>query len=219
MLDGLPVVEEQQKKDLEILEFIRQNPLARELEIAKAVSLSRSATHNRLVKLKKLQHLRSGMTVNLNALGYVHRYRIDVKIDPHVLLQEVRRAKGLDRRSKQNDDQEESELKEACKNWNSDNAQEILAFHILSLGDKDPNLIVEDVAVLLGDPADLSVTIRLKKADLVYSFVTERLRGLRSISSTTTCIEAWSCSQEMQKRLLKGRPKRTRGRKPQGQPQ
>lgn len=191
--------------DQQILEFIRKNPLAREHEIGVAVKLSRAAVHKRLTRLKKMQHVRSGMTVNLQALGYRHRFRVDIKIDPRILGQEFEKAKD-----------KKGELAEAYTQWPGVNPQEVLAFHILALGEKDPGLIIEDVHVVLGDPADLCAIVRMTDGDRIYPFVTEKLRKLHSISNTSTCIEPWSCSQEMQKRMLQDRPKRTRKTKGEG---
>ena len=213
-------------KNEEILEFVRKNPLARESEIADKINLSLSATHNRIVKLKKMKRLRSGMTVDLNAIGFDHRYRIDIKINPRRLRQAVEAARKAVEEGKQLKDvkgTDAAELFNAVEHWHHlSNHQEILAFHILSISEKNPDLIVEDVAVLLGDPADLSATVRIRSprrdkaqrddpvVKLVYSFVTEELRGMTSIDNTETCIEAWSCSHEMQERLLEERPKRSR---------
>ena len=228
-------------KDLEILEFIRKNPLARELEIATSVKLSRSAVHNRIMKLRKARRLRSGMTVDFDALGFDHKYRIDIHINPRRLRRAVESARkaiaagkntlaDIDKetnRELRDQLQDGKELFEAVKKWpDLKNHQEILAFHILTIGDRTPNLLVEDVSVLLGDPADLSAIVRVRRpqkeernqkedpvVSLIYRFVTEELRGLASIDSSSTRIEAWSCSHEMQKHLLEERPKRTRGKK------
>jgi len=239
--------QQQRDKDQQILEFIRKNPLARETEIARAVKLSRSATHNRLVKLKKSRRLRDGMAVDIWALGFRHRYRVDVTVNPRRLKDTIVSAQealadahgdvAKARASFEDDDGKHKgkpgdELLEAVSRWGrsqkgDSKPQEILAFHILGRGEKHPNLIVEDVTVLLGDDADLCATVAVRApkqeeedagqdpaTEIIYAFVTGDLRSMASIESTSTCIQAWSCSREMQKRLLVERPKRTKSKQP-----
>jgi DNA-binding Lrp family transcriptional regulator len=233
---------QQRDKDREILEYVKKHPIAREVEISEAVGLSRSATHARIVKLKKLKRLRSGMTVDLDALGFDHKYRIDITVNPRRLRRAIEAARAaiaagvttaaeIDPGKYPNQKAEWIDGKElfdavfdVVHRWpDLTNHQEILAFHVLSCGERNPSILVEDVSVLLGDPADLCATIRVrapqgenKKAEgnsatkVIYKLVTEDLRGLASVDSTSTCFEAWSCSHEFQKRLLEERPKRTR---------
>ena len=56
------------------------------------------------------------------------------------------------------------------------------------------DLVVVDVAMLLGSPADLSVYIRARDHFTVLDFVSD-IRQLVGVESTTTFHEAWSCSE------------------------
>lgn len=137
------------------------------------------------------------LQVNLPALGFGFKFRVDIKINPRALNRAM---------EKSSDDPEERGLKETKEAWRLDpkedlNPQEVLAYHIFkNLARED--VIIEDVAVMLGDPADLTATVRLKDSRRMYSFITKDLRTLPSIENTTTCIEAWSCAEEREHRFL-----------------
>jgi DNA-binding Lrp family transcriptional regulator len=192
--------------DLEIMEFIRRAPHAQHDEIGKAVGLSRQRVSSRITRLQKARRLRKGYTVDLASLGYKYRHRIDVHIDPIALRKEITGDHG----------QTHSELHDACTKWapgkdpKQVNPQEVLAFYILNyVGKQNDSFIIEDVTIILGNPADLCVTVRFKDPETVYRFVTENLRTIPGISSTSTCWEAWSCAEAEQRRLIDARSERT----------
>jgi len=71
-------------------------------------------------------------------------------------------------------------------------------------------VIVEDVCVLLGDPADLSLTVRVKDPDDIFPFVTEHLRTMDGVDNTATSIESWTCSVAREAVMVARRPRRER---------
>jgi hypothetical protein len=76
-------------------------------------------------------------------------------------------------------------------------SQKNLARYILRrLPNRKPfagKILVEDVRILLGHPADLTATVRASTTDAMLEFVTEGLRMCNAVSQTTSCLEAWSC--------------------------
>jgi DNA-binding Lrp family transcriptional regulator len=54
-------------------------------------------------------------------------------------------------------------------------------------------IYVEDVTILLGHQADLSAAVRVHNSDVIRRFVTDGLRLLAGINSTSTSQEVWSC--------------------------
>jgi DNA-binding Lrp family transcriptional regulator len=163
-----------------ILDWARRHPQSNVATIAKAVGLERDTTQKRLNKLTALGALQRHYQVDLDALGFTNRYRMDIFVDPRELEKETS-IKALGHRT-------------------IPNLQERLARKLLELNDKkgNENVIIEDVAVLMGDDADLCATV-LTKGDqkAIYHFVTQVVRQeLPGVRNSQTCIEAWSMSRD-----------------------
>jgi hypothetical protein len=62
-----------------------------------------------------------------------------------------------------------------------------------SLADYTDRIYVEDVMILLGHQADLSAAVRVHNSDVIRRFVTDGLRLMPGINSTSTSQEVWSC--------------------------
>ena len=54
-------------------------------------------------------------------------------------------------------------------------------------------IYVEDVTILLGHQADLCVAVRVHNSNVIRRFVTDGLRLLAGINTTSTSQEVWSC--------------------------
>jgi DNA-binding Lrp family transcriptional regulator len=54
-------------------------------------------------------------------------------------------------------------------------------------------IVVENIAILLGQSADISLTVHAIDTDALLNFVTNGLRALGGIQGTMTSQEAWSC--------------------------
>jgi DNA-binding Lrp family transcriptional regulator len=165
---------EQDEKNREIMDYIYNHPNATVAEIGVEVGLKREATQKRIARLYSSGKLKRQLAVDLDALGYTNRFRIDVNVSP------------ADLREEQNE-----EIKKIKHNSDIKNDQIALALQIMGLSTKD--LIVEDVSVLLGDPADLSVTVRsTQDLKYIFDFVTAKLRPLKGVVKTATCVESWA---------------------------
>jgi DNA-binding Lrp family transcriptional regulator len=165
--------------NLRILEFARRHPQSSVADIGRGVGLERDTTQKRINKLSDLGALQRRVDVNLDALGFVNRYLMDIMVD-HKELKHPSNLKALGRRS-------------------IVNPQERLALKILDLnGDKDnQDVIIEDIAVMMGDPADLCATVRTRGDQrIIFDFVTAKVRPIPGIQKTSTCIEAWSASRD-----------------------
>jgi len=118
-------------------------------------------------------YLEKGWTVDFRKIGYQTLYRIDVMIEPSAI--------HVDR-----DERSKVPLT---------NPQQVLAAEILHLVEQEPFknwVLIENIEILLGDPADLCITARVAHHRHVFSFVTRGLRSLPGIRGTSTCQIAWS---------------------------
>jgi DNA-binding Lrp family transcriptional regulator len=151
---------------------------ASQKRIADKLSIEEKRLSQILHPLKVKGWIRDERVFEMEAMGFDLRYRIDVKIAPVVLAEHIQQYKG-----------------ETDKGI--DNPQEILVRYIVNkLGVPQdlqgrPRLLVEDAYILLGDDADLSLTVRAKEHSDVFQWVTRRLRGLPGVENTSTCLEAW----------------------------
>ena len=163
--------------DLLIMDVIRQEPgMWPPSRLASALNRPVSTIEKRVKILKDRQLFRDETRVQLAALGFTLRYRVDVQINPREL----------------NDSREKDEAHE----WKRPigNPQKRLAGQIrkqLMPAFKD-SVILEDITILLGNPADLCITVRVRSHAHIFAFVTEGLRTLKGVSNTSTSYEAWS---------------------------
>ena len=80
------------------------------------------------------------------------------------------------------------------KTWdhNDNNTQQTLAYYILDvLSTRMKGVVIEDIAILLGDPADLCATVVAPSHKAMFKFVTEHLRPTVGIENTSTSHVAW----------------------------
>lgn len=165
-----------------VLAYFLENPHKQQKEAVAALGGSAKSAIETLIKKNSLSHLH---IVDPAALGYVYRYRVDIWVSPRDLTST---GGGL--------------LK-----GDAVPTQESLAEYIL---EKLPgrssvwkqNILVEDVHILLGSPADLSASIRSKSPEAMRSFVTEGLRRCLAIQRTDTFQEGWSISRNWSQRRL-----------------
>jgi len=126
--------------------------------------------------LKQDGYVVGAYLLDLAVLGYPLRYRVDIFVKPANL----REGKG----GLPEDDAVVDSQKKL--------AQYILR-RLPARKPFDGKILVEDVRILLGSPADLSATVRAKDTDAILEFVTQGLRMCRAVSQTASCLEAWSC--------------------------
>ena len=216
-----PLVNQKRKKidvvDENILDHYRRHPHATVAEVANEVHLKPGATHKRVARLIHGRYVRRGMTVDLHKLGYRYRFRIDVKINPHVLKSEIK-------------DKEAGRFKATqVDHPKATNPQQLLAQYIMDLTKgRHPRILVEDVVILLGDAADLSITTRAKSRESsqgddpeffpIFPFVTEVLREIPGVENTSTCTQAWSCAQQRDQEQIDKERKRKASRRKSPRP-
>lgn len=172
-----PAKHEPTEEQLQILNLIRQDPYISYEDLAKVSKLSEDQVGRLLKILRQNEWLDSKYIVDPVVLGYRLRYRVDVKINPLSLRGESAKLKG-------------------SKLLPNDNPQKILAAYIkdtLALDKRfSDRVMIEDITIVMGDPADLCVTLRVKDHDDILDFVTAGLRETPGIENTMTCLEAWS---------------------------
>jgi DNA-binding Lrp family transcriptional regulator len=108
--------------------------------------------------------------------GAMLRYRIDITINPPALNKSCK-----DKDGKFSD----------CYPSESNNQRRLAYFIRDRIGPKFEDLIVEEVSILLGDPADLCATVLVPDHETIFKFVTEHLRALEEITSTSTSHVSW----------------------------
>jgi hypothetical protein len=176
-LENAEVLSENQQRVLKLL--IEKPGLTSYKDVERALveqagpKMAYETVRDNVDRLLEGGYLQKGWTVDFRKIGYQTVYRIDVMIEPSAI--EVER----DERSK-------IPLK---------NPQQVLAAEILRLVEQAPFknwILIENVEILLGDPADLCITARVAHHHHVFIFVTRGLRSLRGIRGTSTCQIAWS---------------------------
>lgn len=169
--------EEPTEEQMQIIEAIMGDPNVTDKALASRFKMSEDQMQRRLSTLKDREWWNWRRVVNTASLGFGLRYRIDVKINPLLLRNHLPELKG--RPVERND-----------------NPQKILARYIKNTLANDHRfkrrVIVEDITIVMGDPADLCVTVRVQDHDDVFEWVTGGLRAVGGIENTSTCLEAWS---------------------------
>jgi DNA-binding Lrp family transcriptional regulator len=170
-------------------------------DIARYVGLERDTTQKRISKLSDLGALQRRYEVDLDALGYTNRYLMDITVDPKELKDAhkayVNKANKYERQQRRQ--KRSSRSKAAQRPSLITNPQVWLAIEIMKLNDKPENkdVIVQDLAVMMGDPADLCATVRTRgDQKVIFNFVTDQVRPIPGIQKTSTCIEAWSVARD-----------------------
>jgi len=122
-------------------------------------------------------YLKKGWTVNFRKIGYEIAYRIDVMIDPVNIKVDPYPGTTIPIK----------------------NPQQVLTAQILDLVEQVPFknwVLIENIEILLGDPADLCITARVSSHKDIFDFVTRGLRSLKGIRQTSTCQIPWSVRDE-----------------------
>src|ERR1017187_3409023 len=131
--------------------------------------------------------------IDWKAVGYPFRYRIDVHVDQDALR--IGRSYGAP---------PGEEPQDPVDNWRR--LATYIMRELLPFVEKIPasktvtkkkfsrnDLILENVTILLGQQADLTVTLRARDQEAVLTFVVDGLRTMRGVRMTSTSHEAWSC--------------------------
>lgn len=175
-----------------ILHAIRKNPYIDNKGLMDECDLTEDKLQHRLKELHDNGWLDVYREIDVIALGYKLRYRIDVKINPRDLQPHL--------------DDLRNKLMAAKKLPSDNNPQKLLALYIKNLLLQAPGdlleaeaferlrqrVIVEDVSILMGDPADLTISVRVKDHEDIFQFVTGLLRPAPGVENTSTSLEAWS---------------------------
>jgi DNA-binding Lrp family transcriptional regulator len=157
-----------------VAQYLFENPTASQKAIADAKSLTEDQVRNCIRDLRRDEHISDGCKVSLKYLGFSETYRVDIHVSPSKL----RGGKG------------------GLLGHDGVDSQKALARYILR---RLPNeaefkgtVLVEDVKILLGNPADLSATVHAVSTTAMLKFVTEGLRMCEAVYQTSTSSEAWS---------------------------
>jgi DNA-binding Lrp family transcriptional regulator len=145
-------------------------------EIADALEMEGPAVRRTLDKMRNKGWIASGYTVlDLKPLGFTLRYRVDIWVAPRRLHDGTGGLPGD---------------KTAIK------TQKDLAryIHRILPAKKEfkESILVEDVKILLGAPADMSATVLAKNNQAMLEFVTEGLRMCGAVYQTASLQESWS---------------------------
>src|SRR5581483_21144 len=164
-------------KNRKILDYVRHKPNATVVEIAKTIEMKRAATQKRITKLVRAHRLKRALIVDLDALGFRYRYRVDIKIAPQTLKAQFKVLEDK-----------------------IPNPQMRLAHHLMNAleindSERAASIIIEDVSIVLGEPADLTAIVRTNDPSHILGFVTTDLRGIPGVENTSTSFEAWTYSR------------------------
>jgi len=179
--------------DQRIARFYVNAPKATERQVASGIKESYSTVQDRIQKLKEAAVLGARTDVtNWAILGYPFRYRIDVHVDQEALRKDPYYGAPYG---------EKPDKGKEINNWHRladyimnelvdyvGRQSKTVAQHQL----KPSDLVVQNVTILLGQQADLSVTVRAKHPDAILSFVVDGLRAMMGVRMTSTAHEAWS---------------------------
>jgi DNA-binding Lrp family transcriptional regulator len=163
--------------DIHILEALTANPCAENKDLCNELKIPPRTLEDRLKILRAAELITGQQRVaDLVATGSRLRYRVDIKINPNML--------------------HKSTIPELVENEHTNNRQELLAYYIRDvIAKKCAGVIIEDVSILLGDPADLSATIVVPSHTVIFDFITRYLRALDVIENTSTSHVAWRLSR------------------------
>lgn len=167
------------ESDINVIRVLTEDAYASDEEIADRVHLAKSTVEGILQQLRAAGYVTDRQRrADLVRTGAMLRYRIDIKINPSVL--------------QKNKDQ--GKFHAAGVKHDTSNPQQRLAFYIrdvVAMEFKDRGIIIEEISILLGDPADLCVTLLVPNLTVIFDFVTEKVRGLEEIENTSTSQVAW----------------------------
>jgi len=160
-----------------VARYLHEHPTATQKQISQALNLTDDQVKHSLEDLRNDNRIVSRYSVDLGYLGYHLRYRVDIFVSPANL----RGGKG------------------GLPHHSNVGSQEELANYILQRlpaeAEFNGKILVEDVRILLGHPADLSASVYATETQAMLDFVTKGLRMCNAVYQTTTCLEAWSCKR------------------------
>lgn len=159
-------------RELEILWHLHKNPKMSNLEIANQMRITENQVRYDRTNMKDKGWILEIPRVNLSKLGFPQRYRVDVWVDQRQLKGN---AGGMPGDSKKVGTQ-----------------RELALYIVQDLAHRKPfdsTILIEDILILLGGPADLTTIVRAVNNDAMLDFVTEGLRMCGGISQTATCLE------------------------------
>ena len=159
-----------------------------------ASAIGSSSTAERRIRKMKADAILSERTtiIDWEALGYPFQYRIDVHVDQEALHEPE--FYGAPPGEKPHD---------PIDNWRR--LVQYIMKDLIPFVERIPaaktiskkkfskdDVILENVTILLGQQADLTVTIRARSQDAVMTFVVDGLRAMRGVRTTNASHEAWS---------------------------
>jgi len=169
------------EREQKILEYLRSNPRATYKALEVATGQKPHEVEWALKAMSRKGWIESGFRVSPTALGFPERYRVDIWVIPPML------RKGHGGRA--------HDLDTARRRLVVD-SQERLGRYIMETLATDPafkeRILVEDIHILLGGPADMSATVRARDNRSMLDFVVNGLRICEGIQQTTTYLLSWS---------------------------
>lgn len=169
------------EREQTILEYLRLNPRATYAALQVATGLKAYEVEWTLKAMSRKGWIEDGYRISPTALGFPECYRVDIWVIP------LKLREGCGGRAQ--------DLDEEGRRFVVD-SQKRLGRYIVEVLAKDPafrdRILVEDVHILLGGPADMSATVRAHDNDAMLEFVVSGLRVCEGIQQTTTCLLQWT---------------------------
>lgn len=164
-----------------ILWVLYRTPGATQEQIASTLDITKNIVKHRIDEMKGKRWIKDFVQVNFAKLGYPERFRVDIWIDPRRL--KLKGEGGLP-------DDKKAEI----------NDQKDLARYIVRKVAKQAafleTILIEDVRILLGGPADLTAIVRAASNDVMLDFVIHGLRMCGAVANTATSLEQWSTLED-----------------------
>jgi DNA-binding Lrp family transcriptional regulator len=169
------------EREQTILEYLRMNPRATYAALQVATGLKPYEVEWTLKAMSRKGWIEDGYRISPTALGFPECYRVDIWVIP------LRLREGNGGRSQDVDEEGHRLVVDSQKR---------LGRYMIEVLAKDPvfcdRILVEDVHILLGGPADMSATVRARDNDSMLDFVVSGLRICEGIQQTTTCLLQWT---------------------------
>lgn len=169
------------EREQAILEYLRMNPRATYAALQVATGLKAHEVEWALKSMSRKKWIESGFRVSPTALGYPVRYRVDIWVIPMKLRE------GLGGRVQDHDGAGVRLVIDSQKR---------LGRYIMETLAEEPafkeRVLVEEIHILLGGPADMSATVRARDNESMMNFVLDGLRSCEGIQQTSTYLLSWS---------------------------
>jgi DNA-binding Lrp family transcriptional regulator len=159
-------------RELEILWHLYRDPRKKDIPIANETGINESQVRYAREAMIQRGWIKVNPRVDLSTLGFPERYRVDIWIDQ-------RQLKGKMGGMPQDETKIENQREMAL----------YLINKVAKRAEFKSNILIEDILILLGGPADLTVIVRATTNDAMLDFVTEGLRMCGGIEKTATCLE------------------------------